>query len=247
MISYTTYTYSRQENISYGAVGIVLGALIGVLFFNRIPVIIVLGVFGGVICLKYYSRVLLRRQQETLLIQFKDAMESMISALSAGYSLENSVYEAQKDLMLMYRKEDLIIREFEYLTTQAGLHVPVEKLMLELGERSGLEDIRTFSEILFTAKKTGGNLVKIMKRTAENNSEKIETKREIETVIAGKKMEARCMNVIPFGIIIYLRVFSPGFLDPLYGNPAGILIMTVSLMIYVGAFCWSHKITDISV
>ena len=55
------------------------------------------------------------------------------------------------------------------------------------------------------------------------------------------------MNVIPFGIIIYLRVFSPGFLDPLYGNPAGILIMTVSLMIYVGAFCWSQNITDISV
>ena len=138
--------------------------------------------------------------------------------------------------MLMYQKEDLIIREFEYLTTQAGLHVPVEKLMLELGERSGIEDIRMFSEILMTAKKTGGNLVKIMKRTADNISEKIETKREIETVIAGKKMEARCMNVIPFG-----------FLDPLYGNLAGILIMTVSLMVYAGAFWWSYKITDISV
>ena len=237
MISYTAYTYSRQEKIRYGVVGIVLGAIIGMLFFNRIPAVIALGGLGGMVYLKYYSRVLLRRQQETLLLQFKDAMESMISALSAGYSLENSVYEAQKDLMLMYQKEDLIIREFEYLTTQAGLHVPVEKLMLELGERSGIEDIRMFSEILMTAKKTGGNLVKIMKRTADNISEKIET----------KKMEARCMNVIPFGIIVYLRVFSPGFLDPLYGNLAGILIMTVSLMVYAGAFWWSYKITDISV
>lgn len=134
MISYTAYTYSRQEKIRYGVVGIVLGAIIGMLFFNRIPAVIALGGLGGMVYLKYYSRVLLRRQQETLLLQFKDAMESMISALSAGYSLENSVYEAQKDLMLMYQKEDLIIREFEYLTTQAGLHVPVEKLMLELGE-----------------------------------------------------------------------------------------------------------------
>ena len=173
LISYTAYTYSRQEKIRYGVVGIVLGAIIGMLFFNRIPAVIALGGLGGMVYLKYYSRVLLRRQQETLLLQFKDAMESMISALSAGYSLENSVYEAQKDLMLMYQKEDLIIREFEYLTTQAGLHVPVEKLMLELGERSGIEDIRMFSEILMTAKKTGGNLVKIMKRTADNISEKI--------------------------------------------------------------------------
>ena len=148
MISYTAYSYSRQEKIRYGVVGIVIGAIIGMLFFNRIPAVIALGGLGGMVYLKYYSRVLLRRQQETLLLQFKDAMESMISALSAGYSLENSVYEAQKDLMLMYQKEDLIIREFEYLTTQAGLHVPVEKLMLELGERSGIEDIRMFSEIL---------------------------------------------------------------------------------------------------
>lgn len=247
MISYTTYHYSKQEKFRYGAIGILLGAVIGVLFFNRIPAIILSGGVGGIIYLKYYKQRLLRRQQETLLLQFKDAMESMISALSAGYSLENSVYEAQKDLLLMYQKEDLIIKEFKYLTTQAGLHVPVEKLMMELGERSGIEDIRMFSEILTTAKKTGGNLVKIMKRTSDNISEKIETKREIETVIAGKKMEARCMNVIPFGIIVYLRAFSPGFLDPLYGNLTGILIMSMALIIYLGAFWWSCKITDISI
>ena len=37
----------------------------------------------------------------------------------------------------------------------------------------------------------------------------METKREIETVIAGKKMEANCMNIIPLAIILYLRIFSP--------------------------------------
>jgi len=53
-----------------------------------------------------------------------------------------------------------------------------------------------------------------MKRTADNISEKIETKREIETVIAGKKMEARCMNVIPFGSLSICVVFHRDFWIP---------------------------------
>ena len=57
LISYTAYTYSRQEKIRYGVVGIVLGAIIGMLFFNRIPAVIALGGLGGMVYLKYYSRV----------------------------------------------------------------------------------------------------------------------------------------------------------------------------------------------
>lgn len=53
MISYTAYTYSRQEKIRYGVVGIVLGAIIGMLFFNRIPAVIALGGLGGMVYLKY--------------------------------------------------------------------------------------------------------------------------------------------------------------------------------------------------
>ena len=51
MISYTAYTYSRQEKIRYGVVGIVLGAIIGMLFFNRIPAVIALGGLGGMVYL----------------------------------------------------------------------------------------------------------------------------------------------------------------------------------------------------
>lgn len=98
MISYTAYTYSRQEKIRYGVVGIVLGAIIGMLFFNRIPAVIALGGLGGMVYLKYYSRVLLRRQQETLLLQFKDADEEHDLGIVSGISLENSVYEAAEKI-----------------------------------------------------------------------------------------------------------------------------------------------------
>ena len=247
MIGYNEYRYSQKEKILYGSFGMFMGLVIAILFYNNIYSVIVFLILGAVFSLKYFRQILIKKQKEKLAIQFKDAMESMISALSAGYSLENSIYEAQKDLALIYKKDDLILQEFDYFLSQIHLHVPVEKLMLDFGERSGLEDIRIFSEILVTAKKTGGNLVKIMKRTSDNIAEKMETKREIETVIAGKKMEANCMNIIPLAIILYLRIFSPDFLDPLYGNLLGMGIMTGALGIYGFAFWWSQKIINISV
>ena len=55
------------------------------------------------------------------------------------------------------------------------------------------------------------------------------------------------MNLIPFLIMAYLQLTSAGFFDVLYGNPAGIVIMTGCLAVYLAAFLLSEKIVDIEV
>lgn len=66
-------------------------------------------------------------------------------------------------------------------------------------------------------------------------------------VIAAKRMEMNIMNLVPFGILAYVGITSPEFLEPLYGNWMGMGVMTVTLVIYVFA-CWlSEKIVDIQV
>lgn len=85
----------------------------------------------------------------------------------------------------------------------------------------------------------------MMKRTAQNISEKMEIQREIQTMIAGKKMEANCMTAIPLFIILYLQICSPGFLDPLYEGFFGRLFMTGSLFVYLGAAAWSRHLMKI--
>ena len=55
------------------------------------------------------------------------------------------------------------------------------------------------------------------------------------------------MAVIPAGIILYMRVFSSGFLDILYDSMAGNIIMTVCLIIYIAALFWGSRITNIKV
>ena len=55
------------------------------------------------------------------------------------------------------------------------------------------------------------------------------------------------MNVIPFAMILYLRLGCPGFLDPVYGNAAGICVMTGCLGLYLTARYLGRRMLEIEI
>lgn len=229
-----------------GAIGYVGAFLILELFYNSLLFSAILAIAGAAGMIFYEKREQVRKKQWELMTQFKDAMDSMISALVAGYSMENAVTEAYRDLSLMYGSGTVILKELWDMKQKVSMHEPLDRVLMDFAARSGVEDIHTFAQVYATARRSGGNLVKIMKRTADNIGEKMEIQREIETMIAGKKMESICMMVIPLLIIVYLRVFSPGFLDPVYQGAAGRLFMTGALAVYGVSVVWSRSIMNIS-
>lgn len=245
MRDYNTYFYSPREKIEYTAFGLTASFILLYLFYHSVIICAPLSVAGAACYLRYKKGRLLQEEKWQLMTEFKDAMDSMVSALVAGYSMENAITEAYRDLQLMYGKETLMLMELKNISQKLSLKQSLDTLLLDLGRRSGTEDIITFAQIYATARRSGGNLVKVMKRTADNIGEKMDIQREIQTMIAGKKMEANCMMIIPLLIILYLQVFSPGFLQPLYEGIQGRFIMSFFLLIYGAAVLWSRKIMNI--
>lgn len=183
-----------------------------------------------------------RKRKETLQAEFLEAVKCMASALNAGYSVENSFREAYRDLGLLYSKDADIMQEFYAILQKIQMNCTAEQALADFAQRSGLEDIRDFSEVFSTAKRTGGDILKIIKNTCRVMEAKMEMQREIDIAIAGKKYEAGIMNLVPLGIIAYMWFFSEEFMEPLYHNPAGIMIMTIALLVYFMALFLSWKI-----
>ena len=52
---------------------------------------------------------------------------------------------------------------------------------------------------------------------------------------------------MPLVITLYLRLTSPEYIDVLYGNVMGIIVMTICLLIYAAAVMLAQKITDINI
>lgn len=200
------------------------------------------------ICYPLFMRERLKvKRQEELQIQFKDAILAVSGCLNAGYSVENAFSEALKETDRVYGKESMMSREIRLLIHKTRLNRTVEDVLMDFAIRSGLEDVKSFADVFLAAKSSGGEMMKIISRTTDIISEKVRIKQDILTATAGRRMEQKIMNAVPFVIVFYMEVSSPGFFDVLYTTAAGRVIMTGCLLIYLGAIVWGQKILEIEV
>ena len=242
-VLYTVYRFSAKEIFRYAAAGSLIGGVIVWLVYHTY-LASPLAVITASAYLIMTNRRLCAERQKKLQYHFRDFLASLHTAMTAGYSLENAVRSASSDLEKLYGPEDDLVRETKDMLWQMSYQRPVEQLFRELGGRSGVEDIRQFGEILMIAKRTGGNMDQVLESTWRNLSEKIDTAREVDALVAAKRYEQKLMSLMPAGVILYLKLAFPGFLDEMYGNLTGTAIMTACLGVYLGAFFLGRRMTE---
>lgn len=193
------------------------------------------------------AKKLAEERKEKLVLQFRDFILAVSSGLQAGYSIENAFLEAGRETIELHGEQSLIGQEIKLICHGIGNHVSLEMLLLDLGRRSDQDDIGDFAEIFSIARRSGGNLREIIRKSAEMTGEKIAVQREIRTILSSRRYEQKIMNMIPILIIAYLQMTSQGYFNALYGNLPGILIMTGALAVYLAAWHISDKMVEIEV
>lgn len=237
---------SRKDRFKYRAEGIVLLIIIALFFYRSlfaVPFLLPVYLLYG----RQRKRKLIQNRKKELAIQFKDALLAVSANQRAGYSVENAFRQAYEDMILLYGRASPICKELYTVIIGLSNNLILEKLLYDFGKRSGIEDIIEFAEVFAAAKRNGGNMTEVIERSVSVIEEKIGTEREIQVLISAKEMEQKIMNIVPFGILLYISITSKGFFDVLYHNLPGVCIMTVCLMIYIGAVMLSSKIVNIEV
>jgi len=245
-MDYRNYIFSKKEIFIHGIQGVSFCLGISYVFYDSyIAAIFLLPLLYVFFRMK--REALAKERRQKLNKQFKDGILSISATLEAGYSMENAVQQALEELKKIYEMKEPIIKEFNRMIRQLDFNVSIEELFVDLAARSGVEDIETFAEVFTIAKRTGGNLIKIIQNTAQVLNEKIETQEDIEVAVSGKQMEQRIMSMVPFGIILYIRATSPDFLGALYGNLLGIVVMSICLLVYAFAYWLGKNVVEIEV
>ena len=240
------YQFGGKDRWCCVGFSLLLSALIANLFYKSVWGMLVLPIAYIMTKKRWIQKKEAERKQE-IAQEFKDAMQVVTTSLVAGYSMENAWREAEKELLERYGEHALVGKEFEKMNASVRLNMPLEQLLLSFAKESGVEDIVTFAEVFSFAKRGGGDFVRIIGTTTRHMRDKVEIMQEIDTVIAAKKMEQKIMNVVPLGILFYFNMASPDFLAVVYGNLLGVVVMTVSLTAYVGAFKLAERVLEIEV
>ncbi len=247
LIDYREYHFSKKEFVIELIKGVGILSITSYLFYGSLFITIFLLPY-----LYFYLRMQREiyrvRRQKKLRDEFKEAMISIVNALYAGYSLENSLKYVREDLGRIHPEEEgLFIAELDYMIKKVNIKVPIEQLFTELAFRSGVEEIDLFASVIVITKRNGGNLIKIIQKTVEHLSRKLQVDGEIDVLITGKKLEKNIMCIMPYFVIIYMNLTNGNYMSSMYGNLVGFLLMSICLLLVLIAYYWADSLIRIGV
>jgi tight adherence protein B len=244
---YNVYIMSSREKVFYTLLAASLIFIVGYTFYHSI----ILSMLISLLSL-FYPRIrtaaIIKNRKSQLNLQFKEMLYSLSSSLSAGKSVESAFKEVLKDLSVSYPAPNtFIIKEVEYIVRKIEMNETIESAISDFAKRSHLEDVESFSDVFQICKRSGGNIVEVIKNTSNIINDKIEIKNEIDTLLSSRRFEQKILNAMPVLIILFLSVSAADYIAPIFNTIAGRVSMTVSIALLGAAYFISKKIMDINV
>ncbi len=245
-MNYSQYHLTWKEKGKVLFIVLALSAVISFLFYQSAWAMLLAPFFYFLI----KKRVKEKKKEECLRQlqeHFMNGMQVLNASLQAGLSMENAWREVEKETSVLYGEKSPFLREIKEINKSVTFNMPIERLFLDFAYRTGAEDIISFAEIFDYGKRSGGNWKQIIEVTVLRMTERYETQREIEVMLAAKRMEQQVMNFVPLGMLLFLQISSGDHMQILYGNLLGVICMTVCLVGYGAAIMLSEKIMKIQV
>lgn len=165
--------------------------------------------------------------------------------LTAGYALEGAFHQTYQDMKKQYGETFLIKAGIEKCINGVRVNQDIEALFERFADSVGIAEIADCASLLSLSKRYGGNMISMIKRVADNIADTLSVEQEIETMEAQKKLEAKIMLLAPFGIVAYMRLTNPGYLNLMYHTTLGQIVMGITLILILLVGAWMKKILTI--
>lgn len=263
MINYNVYKMSLNEKILYFLLAFVIGAGVAYLFYGGIgkddygnptmityildiTIMTLVGLAAGRFFLPIRKEQIIDSRKKKLRRQFIDLLDSLASSISSGKNVPNAFQAAREDLLVQYQPDAYIIQEVDNIISGIRNNVDVGSMLRNFGERSGIQDIRTFGRVFETAHAKGANLKDVVRNSHMILSNKCEIEAEIETKVTSNKNEQNIMIIMPIILVGMIKMAGSDFAEN-FTTPSGILCTTIAIASFVGAYILGRKILKIEV
>ena len=171
--------------------------------------------------------------------QLPEALDLLINALKAGYSLQAAIEFAGRETAAPLGVE--LVRFHD----ESRLGIDVRTALVALQERVGTEDVRMFVTSLLLQRETGGNLTELLGNIASLVRQRLAFQGQVETLTAEPKLSAYILTALPFLVAGAISVMSPGYMKPLFETALGHQIIAYCLVSMAVGFFIMMRIADL--
>jgi tight adherence protein B len=203
------------------AVGTILGGpIFGVLAAVAVPL-------GARVFIKLKTS----RRQSAFADQLDDSLQLMASSLRAGHSimraLDSVAHEASAPTS----------EEFTRLINETRVGRDLTEALEEIAERTASEDFAWVAQAIAIQREVGGNLAEVLDAVGHTIRERNAIRRQVKALSAEGKLSAIVLMSLPFGIIGFISMTNPGYLEGFTESALGYGMLAVAaVMMTLGGF-----------
>jgi tight adherence protein B len=172
-----------------------------------------------------------RKRIEKFRHQLPEGLELISRALKAGHAFTSGMKLAADQF------GDPLGPEFEETLDEINFGVSVPDALRNLARRINCQEIKYFVVAVILQRETGGNLAEIIESLAYLIREKFKLNGKVQALTAEGRLSAVILVLLPFCIVAYLRIVNRAYLDLLFTDPMGRMMLAGSgIMMVAGIF-----------
>lgn len=236
----------KEKTILYLCTGIA-GLVLSMLLYRNILFALLIIPFTPRIKV-FAEEHLASRRKKRYMAEFKDFLFMASTAIGAGRSMKDAIGESISSLSNIHGHNAVLVKDLTkaYDRMENGRENDVSVLS-EMADASGLEDVCDFVTIYAICKSSGASLIIALNRAAGVIMEKMSIENEIEELVKRKESEGMVILIMPALVLLFLNLFAPDYIAPMYETLTGRVIMSVCAAGTVGVYMMIQKITSVDV
>lgn len=137
--------------------------------------------------------------------------------------------------------------EFKRISYELKMGVPLEAALKTAQKKNDSRDFNLFIATILIQKKTGGNLAKTLDTMAATFEDRKVLDQTIKTMTAEEKYISYLVPILPIFLLLVMNNVIDGFINPLWTNPFGIVLLVIFICAILLSIIIIRKITNIKV
>jgi tight adherence protein B len=246
-IAFSLDTYLAQSGLRW-TVGHLLGLMLllaigGMLlatYFAPGWISIALGALVGLLPLLYVKRARTQRMRK-FEAQLPDALDMMGRALRAGHAFPTALKMVGEEMSAP------LCEDFKVTFDEVNFGISMQDALVSLSSRVPITDLRFFVIAVVIQRETGGNLAELLANISAIMRDRMKLFAQVRVLAAEGKMSAWVLSLLPFGAALIIHFTNPKFLEVLYTDPAGRVMIGAALFLMLVGVLVMRSIINIRV
>lgn len=154
---------------------------------------------------------------------FPEAIDLMVRGIKSGLPITETITAIGQEMI------DPVGIEFRRITNAIKLGQTLEEALWDCANRLDTPEFKFFVISLSVQRETGGNLAETLENLGDILRKRLQMQLKIKAMSSEAKASAYIIGSLPFVMFGILFVMNPGYVDPLFNDTRGIIMVGVGL------------------